>query len=69
MTPFISLICNKEKVHEIFYEIETTNNAVYTLAKNYFLTSSALQTLVPPDLCLTLRLSRILNISNRFPVA
>ena len=30
----------------------------------YFLTSSTLQTLVPPDLYLLLRLSRLLNISN-----
>ena len=30
----------------------------------YFLTSSALQTLVPPNLCLLLRLSRILDIFN-----
>ena len=29
-----------------------------------FLTSSALQTLVPPNLCLLLRLSRILNFFN-----
>ena len=28
----------------------------------YFLTSSALQILVPPNLCLFLRLSRVLNI-------
>ena len=32
--------------------------------KNYFLTNSALQTLVPPNLCLILRLSQILNIFN-----
>ena len=32
--------------------------------KNYFLTYSALQTLVPPNLCLLLRLSQILNIFN-----
>ena len=32
--------------------------------KNYFLTNSALQTLVPPNLCLLLRLSQILNIFN-----
>ena len=32
--------------------------------KNYFLTYSALQTLVPPNLCLHLRLSQILNIFN-----
>ena len=31
---------------------------------NYFLTSSALQTLVPPNLCLLLHLSRIPNIFN-----
>ena len=30
--------------------------------KNYFLTYSALQTLVPPNLCLLLRLSRLQNI-------
>ena len=30
----------------------------------YFLTSSALRTLVPPNLYLLLRLSRLLNISN-----
>ena len=30
----------------------------------HFLTSSTLQTFVPPNLCLLLRLSRILNISN-----
>ena len=32
--------------------------------KNYFLTYSALQTLVPPNLCLHLRLFRIGNIFN-----
>ena len=32
--------------------------------KNYFLTYSALQTLVPPNLCLHLRLSQILSIFN-----
>ena len=32
--------------------------------KNHFLTYSALQTLVPPNLCLLLRLSRILNFFN-----
>ena len=32
--------------------------------KKFFLTSSALQTLVPPDLCLLLRLSQIVNIFN-----
>ena len=32
--------------------------------KNYFLIYSALQTLVPPDLCVLLRPSQILNIFN-----
>ena len=32
--------------------------------KNHFLTYSALQTLVPPNLCLLLRFSRILNFFN-----
>ena len=32
--------------------------------KNYFLTYSALQILVPPNLCLILRLSQIPNIFN-----
>ena len=33
-------------------------------SRNYFLTYPALQTLVPPKLCLHLRLSQILNIFN-----
>ena len=32
--------------------------------ENYFLTYAGLQALVPPNLCLLLRLSRILNIFN-----
>ena len=73
MTPFIVLICNKERVHGDISEIQTTNNVLYTIAENFIFNFriykilsylSALQTLVPHNLRLLLRLSRILNISN-----
>ena len=35
MKPLIVLICNKKRVHEIFFEIQTTNNVIYTLAENF----------------------------------
>ena len=55
------------------FGIQTADNVIYTLAENfdfnfgftkYFITSSALETLVPSNLCLLLRLSRILDISS-----
>ena len=77
MTPFFVFICNKERerVHEIFLKPKLkskimqfthqlkTSFSILEFTK-YFLTSSALQTLVPPDSYLLLRLSRILNISS-----
>ena len=62
-------VCNKRRVHEIFLksklQIMLLKTSVSILGfKKYFLTSSALQTLVPPNLCLLLRLSRIPNIFN-----
>ena len=49
--------------------MQTANNVAETSTsilefKNYILFYSALQTLVPPNLCLLLRLSRILDIIN-----
>ena len=62
----------KECSWDIF-EIHTADNVTYTLAENfdfnlrftkYFLTSSALHTLLLSNLCLLLRLSRMLDISS-----
>ena len=66
---FIVFICNKKRVHEIFLKsnLQIMQLKISTSIlgfKNYFLTYSALQTLVPPNLCLLLRLSQILNIFN-----
>ena len=66
---FIVFICNKKRVHEIFLKsnLQIMQLKISTSIlgfKNYFLTYSALQTLVPPNLCLFLRLSQILNIFN-----
>ena len=51
-----------------YFKIQTANNVVKQISiwgfKNYFLTYSALQTLVQPNLCLLLRLSHTLNIFN-----
>ena len=68
-TPFIVFICNEKRVHEIFLksklQIMQLKTSISILGfKNYFLTSSALQTLVPPNLCVLSCLSRILNIFN-----
>ena len=58
-----------KRVHEIFLKSKLQIMKLKTSTsilgfKNYFLTYSALQTLVPPNLCLLLCLSRILNIFN-----
>ena len=58
-----------KRVHEIILKSKLQIMKLKTSTsilgfKNYFLTSSALQTLVPPTLCLLLCLSRILNIFN-----
>ena len=68
-TPSIVFICNKKKEHEMFLksklQIMYLKTLIFVLGyAKYFLTSSALLTLVPPNLCLLLRLSRILNIFN-----
>ena len=68
-TPFIVFICNKKREHEIFLKsnlqiIQLKISTSILGFKNSFLTYSALQTLVPPNLCLLLRLSQILNIFN-----
>ena len=72
MIPFIVLLCNKDSLWNIS-EIQTTNNVIYTLAENLifnfriykiFFYLPALKILVPPNLCLLLRLSCILKISN-----
>ena len=59
----------QKRVHDMFLKSKLqimylkTSISVLGFTK-YFLTSSALQTLVPPNLCRLLRLSRILNIFN-----
>ena len=68
-TPFSVFISNKKTIYQIFLrsklQIMKLKTSTSILGfKNYFLTSSALQTLVPPTLCLLLCLSRILNIFN-----
>ena len=68
-TPFIIFICNKKRAHGIFFEKKITNNVAENLdfdfrVNKHFPTSSALQTSIPPDSCLLLRLSQILNIFN-----
>ena len=68
-TPFSVFISNKKTIYQIFLrsklQIMKLKTSTSILGfKNYFLTSSALQTLVPPNLCLLLCLSRILNIFN-----
>ena len=68
-TPLITFICNKHRPHEIFLksklQITQLKTSISTLGfKKYFLISSDLQTFVPPNLWLLLRLSRILNIFN-----
>ena len=70
-TPFIVSICNKKRVHEIFLKsklqkMQLKISTSILAFRNYFLTCSALQTLIPPNLCLLLRLSQILNIFNVF---
>ena len=65
-TLFIAAICNKKRPHEISklqIMYQKTSISILGFTK-YFLTSSALQTSVPPNLCLLLCLSRILNIFN-----
>ena len=57
-----------ESTWDIF-EIQTPNNVAENFdfnleLENYFLTYSALQSLDPPNICLLLRLSEILNIFN-----
>ena len=64
--PFIVFICNKKRAHEIFLKskLQIMQLKISTSIlgfKNYFLTYPALQTLVPPNLCLLLCLSQILN--------
>ena len=66
---FIIFICNRNRVHETFLKSKLQIMKLKTWTsilglKNYFLTYSALQTLVLPNLCLLLRLSQILNIFN-----
>ena len=73
-TPFIIFIYNKKRVHEIFLksnlQIMQLKTSTSILGfKNYFLTYSALQTLVPPTLCLLLRLSGMVFSVFRSPVA
>ena len=68
-TPFIVFICSKKRVHEISLKSKLQIMQLKILAsllgfKNYFLTSSALQTLFPPNLCLLVCPSQILNIFN-----
>ena len=68
-TPFNVFICNKKRVHEMFLkfkrEIFWLKTSITILeSTKYFLVSSALQTLVPPNLYLLLSLSRILNMFN-----
>ena len=69
--PLIVFIRNKKRVHEIFLKskLQIMQLKISTSIlgfKNYFFTYSALQTLVPRNLCLLLRLSQILNIFNIF---
>ena len=69
MSPVIVFICNKKRAPEMFskskLQIKHLKTSISVLGfTKYFLTSSALQTLVPPNLCLLLRLSRMLNIFN-----
>ena len=61
-----------EQLTACISEIQTTNDVMYTLSENltfnfrftnYFLTCSALQNLAPPNFCLLLRHSGMLNIS------
>ena len=68
-TPFIIFTCNKKIIHEIclkskpqIMQLKTSTSILGF--KNYFLTYSAMQTLVAPNLCLLLRLFQILNIFN-----
>ena len=35
ITAFIVLICNKERVYEIYFQMQTANNGIYTLDKNF----------------------------------
>ena len=68
-TPFMVFICNKKRVHEIFLKsklqiMQLKLQASLLGFKNYFLIYSALQTLVPPNLCLLLRPSQVVNIFN-----
>ena len=68
-TPFIVFICNKKRVDEIFLKPKLQIMWLKILTsllgfKNYFLTFSALETLTPPNLCLPLHLSQILNVPN-----
>ena len=65
-TPLIIFICNKNRVHDVFLKSNLQIMLLTSILgfKNYFLTYSAFQTLVPPNLCLLLRLSQILNIFN-----
>ena len=68
-TPFLVFICNKKRLHEIYLKsnLEIMKLKISTSnleSKNYFLNYSALKSLVPPNLCLLLRLSEILNIFN-----
>ena len=67
MTPLFIFICSKKRVPEIFLKSKLQIMKLKTSTsilgfKKCFLTYSALQTLVPPNLCLLLHLSRILSI-------
>ena len=68
-TPFIVFICNKNRAHKIFLKSKLqimylkTSISILGFTK-YFLTCSALKTSVPPNQCLLLRISRLLNIFN-----
>ena len=72
VTIYCSHMQEKESSWDIF-GIQTAENVIYTLTERfdfnlgftkYFITSSALETLVQSNLCLLLRLSWILDISS-----
>ena len=67
--PVIVFVCNKKRAPEMFskskLQIKQLKTSISVLGfTKYFLTSSALETLGPPNLCLLLRLSRKLDIFN-----
>ena len=65
--PFFFFKCSKMRAQEIFLKfrlqiMQLKTSISILVFKNYFLISPVLQTLVPPNLCLLLCLSRILII-------